>query len=653
MSSQKVLLLNASNMSEFPVYPYAFIQVPAVARQSGIDVICKDLLGIAPEVWKQVLQSLIEKNDPAMILITLRNTDSLDAQDYEPGVKETYFPIERTKVLIETIRDISDLKIALGGFSFSLLSNELMHYLHPDFGVIGGPDGFFAQFENLQNGNLGEIPNLTYFYNDRILSNPQIFYPPFSGMEYTHQTVEEMMSFYRSIPSSNFIGAPIEIIRGCSHACVFCAEPHVVGRRVRYRDISAVMGDIEFLVDHGIIQFHMISSELNPEGNSYVLELAEKIRSFNEHQIEDCKVKWNGANYLLNFNLDEYRKLHQSGFTGGWFDITALDDENAHAMRTPYRNNSLLPHLKAYAQAERAYLEQQVTQSDFQAEIPECKDEKSKNGKEVRWSIFLGNPATTIKTIRNTLQVANREGLSKLFGSCYLNANIRVFDYEELDEFTLASTYSISPDMKRIHYRQLLPSFTYPPKLLQYFSETEISEIFSHFAETYLSKKYLQTRDWSDFVRKNTSAASISHWMLGLSNTKGVDLSAWPGHQNSGSEGFKELFKDGGSVCDSNEIALKTMAMLVSASLQAYPEFFESLHLPTAMDKLGLLTPYEIALVVFTNWEFVEGMPIQIRSVSPKWKRDLLQFCVQAILYQFNVVTNPKYREFFMVKVID
>jgi hypothetical protein len=44
MYSHKVLLLNASNMDAFPVYPYAFIQVPAVARQAGIDVICKDSL---------------------------------------------------------------------------------------------------------------------------------------------------------------------------------------------------------------------------------------------------------------------------------------------------------------------------------------------------------------------------------------------------------------------------------------------------------------------------------------------------------------------------------------------------------------------------------------------------------------------------------
>jgi hypothetical protein len=68
--SQKVLLLNASNLEKFPVYPYAFIQIPAVARQAGIEVICKDLLGIPHERWKQTIQTLIERHNPAMILTT-------------------------------------------------------------------------------------------------------------------------------------------------------------------------------------------------------------------------------------------------------------------------------------------------------------------------------------------------------------------------------------------------------------------------------------------------------------------------------------------------------------------------------------------------------------------------------------------------------
>jgi len=141
MLNKKALFLNASNMEAFPVYPYAFIQVPAVARKAGVEVICKDLLGIPLERWEQTIQVLIEQQGPAMILITLRNTDSLNVQDYEwDGSKEAggsaYFPIEQTKELIAAVRAVSDLKITLGGFGFSVLPNELMHYLRPDLGVV-------------------------------------------------------------------------------------------------------------------------------------------------------------------------------------------------------------------------------------------------------------------------------------------------------------------------------------------------------------------------------------------------------------------------------------------------------------------------------------------------------------------------------------
>ena len=69
----------------------------------------------------------------------------------------------------------------------------------------------------------------------------------------------------------------------------------------------------------------MVSSELNPEGNGYVLELADKIWSFNKSLPEDKKIIWYGANYLLKFDFDEYELLYRSGFTGGWFDITSYN----------------------------------------------------------------------------------------------------------------------------------------------------------------------------------------------------------------------------------------------------------------------------------------------------------------------------------------
>lgn len=653
MIGQKVLLLNASNLEKFPVYPYAFIQVPAVARQAGIEVISKDLLGIPQEKWKQTIQTFIEQYSPAMILITMRNTDSLTAQNYDrDGLNErdrnAYFPIERTRELIAAIRDITNLKIVVGGFGFSLLPNELMYNLRPDFGVLGGPDDFFAHWQDIKNGNFEKVPSLLYFRENQLISNPRMLYSPLGDSEYTPQVIAEMMEFYTVFPSPGFQGAPVEIMRGCSHSCVFCAEPHSAGKKVRYRDLSAVMRDIEILTDHGITRIYMISSELNPEGNEFILELAHRLQSFNETQPEDRKITWFGANYLLKFESDEYARLYRSGFTGGWFDITGLDDKNARAMRTPYRNERLIAHLKTHAECANRQLDLRRAQKALQSEAIV----RAGDGREdefVRWSMFLGNPATTITTIRNTLQTANREGLPNLFDRCGVEEITRVFDYEEPTEDTLGATYSVTVDLKRTNYQQLLPSFVYPPALLQEFSEKEILEMFNHIAETYLSKKYQQTRDWHGFIKRRTTVVSISRWMAELSNTMQA-----PTHleQIIGENTvIQELFTESpheGDIHSQESQSKQVVDLIVSLCLDAYPNFFQSLGLPSTTNELDQITPYELAIAVFGKSDFAEELTVKTQAVSPEWKRDLLQFCVHAMLYRFNVLIKPKYRQLFI-----
>jgi hypothetical protein len=630
-------------MEKFPVYPYAFIQVPAVAKKSGVDVICKDIQGIPSMSWRQTIQALIEKHDPMMILITLRNTDSLVAQDYVPNGTNPYFPIERTKELISAIREISSLKIILGGFGFSLLPNDLMHYLRPDLGVLGGPDGFFTHLEEIKSGNCDKVPNLMYFKEDRLISTPRELYSPLADSEYTPQAIRAMMEFYETFPTPGFQGAPVEIMRGCSHSCLFCAEPISVGPKVRYRDPDAVMKDIKILADNGITKIYMISSELNPVGNEYILQLADRICSFNKTQPENGKVTWYGANYLLTFSEEDYRRLYRSGFTGGWFDVTGLDDKNARSMHTPYRIERLRENLRIYAETTRR-------QNDLRREQEGSKtQDQAGDGREddsVRWTMFLGNPGTTLEAIRNTLQAAHREGLSDLFDDCSIIKATRVFDYERLTETALASTYSVTSELKRTKYQQMLPSFAYPPALLEDFSEEEISGMFDYFAETYLSKKYQRTRDWHGFIQQNTTAESVNQWMMELSKIKGVRIPL-----RSEVSDIQTLFLEKEHSITANEMAQNAVDLFVSTSLMAFPYFFESLGLPGTPEILALFSPYELATIVFNRWKLDQGLPEQNWSIFSLWKRDLLQFCIRAILYRFNVQTDPTYREFFIQQV--
>lgn len=655
---KQVLLLNASNMESFPVYPYAFIQVPAIAQQYRIKVICQDLLGVPQERWMQTIEALIGQTNPVMILITLRNTDTLGSSDYETNAlkgsnPDAYFPVERTRDLISIIRKTSQLKIAVGGFGFSLLPAELMHYLRPDIGVYEGPNDFFAKFEEIMNGNLDNVANLLFFKGKQLISNPRRLYPPLKEAEYTFEAIERMMDFYAAFPSPGFQGAAVEIMRGCNHSCVFCAEPHAKGARVRYRDLSIVMKDIAILVGNGVTRIYMVSSELNPEGNGYVLELADRIWSFNKSLSKDKKIIWYGANYLLKFDFDEYERLYRSGFTNGWFDITALDDDNARAMRTPYRNLHLLGSFQTYIQYQKKNLALLRCTEEASSQV-KVSDENRDVDERSHWTMFLGNPATTVETIRNTLQVAHQEGLSQLFGSCHINPNIRIFDYEGPDDETMNVTYSVTQKLERTHYRQVLPSFAYPPALLKHFgSEEEIKRMFDHIADTYLSRRYLETRNWSNFLKQESTFTSIKIWVQVLSETQQIHI-PFIADGDTYRE-LQNLYADDPSEeerCTIQDNAKQVVTSLLSACLKAFPDRFEALGFPTTMDEVEQLKPYDLAIIVFSRWsteaelikELSEYIPFNL-STSPQ---NLIQFSVQAILYRSNILIKPKYRELFM-----
>lgn len=544
-----------------------------------------------------------------MFLITLRNTDSMNLVDYQPEARgedagKAYFPIDETKRLIDTIRTVSGRPITVGGFGFSLLAKELMPILRPDFGVAGGPDDFFVHFQEILQGDYNKVANLLYFKGDEVLANERSYFPPSPEREYTPQAIKEMMAFYDRFPEPGFQGAPVEIMRGCSHACVFCCEPFVAGRKVQYRELGAIMGDIELLVENGVTKMYMISSEANPEGNAFILQLADRIKAFNEQQPARRQVSWFGANYLLTFDYDDYRRLYASGFTGGWFDITGLDDRNARVMRTPYRNETLLNHLKDYVRYQR---EEAGCSAAVSAGV--AQDET------IRWTMFLGNPATTMETIRETIALANAEGLAGSFDRNYIVRPIRIFDYEEPSSETLAVTFSIDSRLRQVAYRQTMPSFAYPPALLEHLgSEAAIESMFNYISETFLSTHYEETRDWSAFLEEATPEALAGN-------------------------------------LPSPEQAKERIDAFLQEFLENYREELAAVGLPSTWAELEQLTPYALAARLYGHWNSESAVRTvlyaQMRIELGDKRQHLADFFVKAILYRFGVQLIPEYMALF------
>ena len=303
-----------------------------------------------------------------------------------------------------------------------------------------------------------------------------------------------------------------------------------------------------------------------------------------------------------------------SGFTGGWFDLTALDDGNARAMRTPYRNAHLLPDLKTYARAQRKYLGLPPA-GDLPLPMAIDSPENTEQAEKiVKWRFFFGNPATTIETIRDTIRIANQHGLPQLFNRCSINTNMRVFDYTQPTSETLAVTFSINPDLERIPYNPLFPSFAYPLGVYEIFiSDERIEAMFAYLAETYLSTHYQETRDWSGFVRENTSLEQMEDWIEALSAHPNAHLSEplTGSKSRTGSAAWRALFSPqppSGEHGSNEQLAQQVIEALLSACFQAYPGLLEHVGLPGTFDQVWQTITLPVTVQVYNRWSTEEQL---------------------------------------------
>jgi len=541
MSPQRtILLLNASNLKTALMYPYAFVQVSEIADRFGIHTVPNDLYGIPGDQWEVYLQKLLQKETFDMILITLRNTDCVDVNDYrkqptnynyyQPIVSQShepqsYYPIEATKQLIQILRKLIDIPIVIGGYAFSVMPERLMKHLQPDYGVIGGPDAFFEYFEDVLVGqNLDQIANLIYYQAGTLQIGPSEFFPPASSQEYTEATIANRQAFYSRFSGENVeLSVPIEVSRGCPKHCSICSEPMVKGRKVQYRDLDVIEDEINFLRKYQLNQLFFICSEINNEGNEFVMNLADRILEINEEREDYEKITWH-ALHLTTFSVDELKHIRKAGFCGDFnpLPVVSLDDHNLAATKAPLKSDDII---NFFTQAKKVVKEEfrHTEKKFFSLEERIFRAPQSLNPDDFMnsWNIFLGNIEAIPETIRVTLKRADDTGLNQLFDSCYVNKATRIYDFIQPTEEVLKHTWASVNGVIKNSYNELCPSFTYPPALLRHFGSAEIlDEFFVLVGDTYLSRKHLFKKDWNWFLATNLDPNTFLSWWISASKSE-------------------------------------------------------------------------------------------------------------------------------------
>jgi hypothetical protein len=500
-----LLLLNTSNLPWRPIYPYAFVQVSAVARRHGLRVERLDMLQV-PD-WRAELRTRIERGRPRAIGIHVRQCDTVDVSDYhaQPGAPRpahfaSYFPVEDTRRLIALARSLTRAPIVLGGFGFTTHAEKLACYLELDLGVRGCADGFLAHFDAcLEGRELARVPGLVHHDGASYVYNELASFAPNDELEYDDAVIGELTAFYGArLREPHPPTIAVELSRGCPYQCYFCTEPDVKGRKVRHRSLEVVEQEVERLLVRGFRDFWFVCSELNHRGAERALVLAERMIRLSERHPSERPLRWS-AYALPTLGRDELATLKRAGYVGAINDVLSLDDANLRRARVPYRAKQAVTFLKAMVATREVAAEAHDEQAKFTASTP-ARFERL-------LSMFLGNALLGPDTIADTLRRLDREGLRDFYDEGYAIAATRVFPSGRTRDFVdAAGTYSFDRQGRR-ETDSLWPTYHFPALLHDRLGSAEhVREFLDRIASTFLSTAHRRELDWRAFSAEHLGA---------------------------------------------------------------------------------------------------------------------------------------------------
>jgi Fe-S oxidoreductase len=641
-----LLLLNASNLPDQAVYPYAFVQVSALARHHGLTVARFDFVRLNRQQIRDHLTRLIRRHRPRMIGLHLRQADSVVESDYPPpplGDPSKYFlPVDDTRALVAEIRRLTRAPIVAGGFGFSAHPLQTAARLQVDFGVQGEPDGFFARFADVLAGRaLQQVPNLIYRQGRAFHANPRVFYPPFDGPEYTDEVVDELIAFYgeRSLLEGTMTTVPVEIARGCPFRCTFCNEPAVKGRRVRYRNWAAVEQDMATLASHGIRNLWFVCSEINIHPRR-ARAVAHRMAALNAGRDQNTRVRWRSYSIPRMAPADLHAML-SAGFQPAWSDFPSFDDANLARCRVPFRTR---PALDCYCR----YLDW----ADQQAEPPADRQ---------IFHLFLGNVFANARTVSTTLRRVDALGLQARHEQAVVTAATRVFCVDGKNTCGDPRSLSTLGRRGRGPFDIVGPTFHFAPALVsQLGSERAVREFFNYVGSTFLSSEHQHKRNWPGFLFESISPAGLLALMRAARWTRSVapvaveadDARVAKEIQRVLATLWKELdeaavrrlFAPGAEASLWGQVVHGVLIQLTRPNARSFARVLRSLGIPHNRDGFYDLSEYGVARILYRQFDSNHDVVAQMCRVHDLQEDSLDLLQLRYVLFENNVRIRPDYR---------
>ena len=183
------------------------------------------------------LNASLERLRPEIVAISIRNIDN------QARIDTQYFPPE-TRRLMELCREASDARIVVGGSAFTTVPEALFAYLEPDFGIAGDGEIAFPQLlDCLENGcDWKNTPGLVWREDAVVRSNAPAFVTQWNGIGLPRRDLFDLRAYAEIGGFSNIV-----ISQGCPMRCLYCDDPHRLGRRRRAKPVSRVLDELEVM----------------------------------------------------------------------------------------------------------------------------------------------------------------------------------------------------------------------------------------------------------------------------------------------------------------------------------------------------------------------------------------------------------------------
>ncbi|UCF06843.1 MAG: radical SAM protein [bacterium] len=192
------------------------------------------------EIWSEV-RSVLEEYTPSIVGISAKSQNFASARMVARLVKEMD---ER-------------IVVVMGGPHPSMLGGKLLDY--PEIDIVVRGEGEKTITELLaaieKRDAFDDVRGISFRKGGRIVENPQReFIQDLDKLDFPHTIAPAVLRDYSSYPSSAF--QFVFATRGCPYDCFFCGSRKIWSRKVRFRSVDNVIGEIESLRKLGLRYIH-------------------------------------------------------------------------------------------------------------------------------------------------------------------------------------------------------------------------------------------------------------------------------------------------------------------------------------------------------------------------------------------------------------